>query len=104
MDKKLPKVYVNQIDKKINNNKEVFYNSSRVINEEKVDFKGFKLNIHQKINQIFSSTRYVYKADVKITLKDSVINKKIIGRNKNHLITMENDLINIDDIIDIEYN
>ena len=99
--KDLPKVFKNNIDKKFNNNKSVYYSSndnrSISMNEETKDSK----NVLQKINEIFSSPNYVYKANVEITLKDKKITKRIIGRNKNYIITMDNMLIPISDIIDI---
>lgn len=102
MEKKLPEIFHNKIDKKIENNKSVFYskeNNTRTSNEENEKTKD--LNIYQKINQIFSSPNYVYKADVYIKLKDREITTRIIGRNKSFLITMDNQLIPITDIIDI---
>lgn len=100
MEKKLPEIFHNKIDKKINNNKSIFY--SKEENNIKTDSnRNSDLNISQKINQIFSSPNYVYKADVIIKLKDKEINTKIIGRNKNFLITMDNQLIPITEIIDI---
>ena len=100
MDKKIPKVFANKIEKEIGNNEKVYYGNDK---EEVREFKKSDLNVNQKINQIFGSSRYVYKADVVIKLKDKVVTNKIIGRNKNNLITMENELINISDIVDIEY-
>ena len=96
--KDLPKVFHNKINKKINNNSNVFYSSNKNSSEDKSNEK----NIIQKINQIFSSPNYVYKANVEITLKDKKIEKRIIGRNRNYIITMDNDLIPIVDIIDIK--
>lgn len=100
--KELPKVFKNKINKTINNNKKVFYsnNKEEITKQETIDSK----NINQKINSIFSSPNYIYKANVEITLKDKVINKRIIGRNKNYIITMDNELIPIVDIIDIKSN
>ena len=99
--KDLPKVFKNNVDKKFNNNKSVYYsnndNRSTNMNEEVKDSK----NVLQKINEIFSSPNYVYKANVEITLKDKKVTKRIIGRNKNYIITMDNMLIPISDIIDI---
>ena len=96
--KELPKVFHNKIDKKFNNNRSVFY-SNNIYNEEKqINSK----TIFQKINEIFSSPNYIYKANVEITLKDKTIKKRIIGRNKNYIITMDNDLIPINDIVDIK--
>ena len=104
MDKKLPKVFANKVDKHAGNNRDVFYSSK----EEVDDNRGVKTpvsrepNVSQKINSIFSSSRYVYKADVEITLKSGVVNKRIVGRNVNHLITIDNELIPISDILDIK--
>lgn len=103
MEKKVPKVYANKIDRDIGNNDRVFYgsNKEKPVKETKKSNTG--LTINQKINQIFGSSRYVYKADVVITLKDKTVTKRIIGRNKNSLITFDNELINVSDIVDIEY-
>lgn len=105
MEKKLPKVYANKIDKEIKNNETVYYDRGEKveIQESKPSIKNTELSIQQKINKIFGSSRYVYKADVDITLKDGKISKKVIGRNKNELITMDNELIKISDIVDIQF-
>lgn len=103
MEKKLPKVFANKIDKELKNNKTVYYNKNEERKIEEKDPLSSILTVNQKINQIFSSARYVYKADVVITTKNGKLNKRIIGRNRNELITMDNEVINIDDIIDIEF-
>ena len=98
--RKLPNIFKNDINKKIDNNEEVYYSYNSL---ERIDKKETKKeNILQKINTIFISSNYIYKADVEITLKDKTINKRIIGRNKTHLITVENELIPISDIVDIK--
>lgn len=102
MEKKLPKVFANKIDKNLSNNERVYY-EKETPKELNVNEKPSSLNINQKINKIFGSSRYVYKALVDITTKDGKFTKKIIGRNKNQLITMDNELIDIRDIIDIEF-
>lgn len=109
MEKKLPKVYANRIDKNINNNKKVAYSSSSEIIEEKEEVRedrtaNFEKSVNQKISDIFNSPRYVYKADVDITLKDKKIKVKLVGKNNNKLITLDNELIPIDDIIDIKFS
>ena len=96
--KDLPKVFQNNINKKFDNNKSVYYSSTDTREEKSNENK----NIIQKINEIFSSPNYVYKANVEITLKDKKVTKRIIGRNKNFIITMDNSLIPISDIIDIK--
>lgn len=98
MEKKIPKVFQNNIDKDISNNDKYYYsaNKSEIIN--KVDKPK---NINKKINEIFASPTYIYKANVEIKTKNSTFTTKIIGRNKNYLITMDNKTIPINDIIDI---
>lgn len=111
MNKKLPNVFANKIDKNVNNNEKVFYSKldekKTIKKEEKSETKvkdlGSNLNINQKINKIFNSTKYVYKADVHISLKDEQMDCRIIGRNSTHLITIDNKLIPISDIIDISF-
>ena len=95
--KELPKIFHNNINKDFKNNSNVFYSSERN-KEENIDNR----NVLQKINDIFSSPNYVYKANVEIVLKDKTVNKRIIGRNKNYIITMDNELIPVSDIIDIK--
>ena len=95
--KELPKVFHNKIDKKFDNNRSVFYSNNTYEEDRSIDTR----TVLQKINEIFSSPNYVYKANVEITLKDKKVTKRIIGRNKNYIITMDNDLIPISDIVDI---
>ena len=108
MSKKLPEIFHNNIDKKLNNNKDVFYsvndNDDIINNKDNNLNKNISVNksIRQKINEIFASPSYVYKASVIIKTKDNTINKRIIGRNSKYLITMDNEKIDIDSIIDIE--
>ena len=98
MNNKLPKVFQNKIDKQINNNSKFFYSANNNIeNKEKKEI----IDVRKKINDIFSSSNYVYKAEVLIKTDENEIDTKIIGRNKNYLITMNNKTIPIDIIRDI---
>lgn len=113
MEKKLPRVFANKIDKSLDNNKNIFYSargedmdikSRDSFNQDERTFVVDGKNVNQKINSIFTSPRYVYKADVDIKTKDGIISRRIIGRNSTHLITIDNDLISIADIIDIDFS
>lgn len=110
MEKKLPKVFANKIDKNLENNRKSFYSASKEDqNNDVKEDKDSKFlvrgeNVQQKIQSIFSSPKYVYKADVDITLKDGKVSKRIIGKNMTHLITIDNELIPISDIIDIDFS
>lgn len=106
MDKKLPGVFVNKIDKKLNNNKSVYYGGREEEREEIIKpagkKEGLSLNVRQKISRIFQSVNYVYKMDVEITTKDQKVKKRVVGYNDHDLITFDNELIPISDILDIE--
>ena len=93
--KKLPRMYHNKIDKDIKNNEKI-YNS---MNDSNIE-----INIEEKIRDIFNYPDYVYKIDVTIITNKGNMNKKIIGKNKDNLITIDNEYIPICDIIDIYKN
>ena len=87
--KELPKMYHNNIDKNINNNKKIFstmYNSDTEV---------------KKIYNIFNSPNYIYKIDVIIVTDKGKDKKRIVGKTKTNLITMNNEYIPINIIRDI---
>ena len=96
--KKLPKLFTNSFDKKIDNSIEYTIvkddiNEKRTIN---------RYEINRKIDNIFKSSSYIYKIKVKLLLKDKNLEEYIIGRDTTRLITINNEYINISDILDIE--
>ena len=93
------KLFINKINKAIKNNENLYYGKN---NEDIVKEKYS--NIYQKINDIFKSKNYIYKADVIIKTNKGEFKKTIIGRNSKNLITNESELIPIVDIIDIRIN
>lgn len=106
MDKKIPKVFANDVSSR-GNNEGVFYSShdnNVDLNLSSSDYivTDTEKNINQKIRDIFNSSSYVYKADVDIKLKSGNVTKRVVGKNSTHLITMDNELIPISDILDIK--
>ena len=97
--KDLPNVFKNKNNKNFTNNKNLYYSSKK---EETNNDRSNSKTVLQKINDIFASPNYIYKANVEITLKDKIVTKRIIGRNKNYIITMDNTLIPVSDILDIK--
>lgn len=92
--KKLPKIYQNEITKKIKNNKEICY-----LNNEKMS----KNNIEETLNEIFNGLGYSYNIPVQITTKDNnIYNTGIVSKTNTNLITLDNDVIPITNIINIE--
>lgn len=99
MDKKLPKVFANRIDKELDNNERVYVSSKK---EEPSSVEVSGMNVNQKINTIFKSKNYIYKAEVEIKQQTGTVVKKIIGKNGDSLITIDNELIPIHTIEDIK--
>ena len=104
----LPKMYHNKIDKNINNNDIVFstLNNDIIINNTNNSFINNRnnLTVEQKIVNIFNSPNYIYKIDVVIVTDKYKEVKRIIGKNNNNLITMDNEYIPINTIRDIYIN
>ncbi len=105
MMKDLPKMYHSRIDKDLSNNERVFstiYNNDIDIrsNNNYIDNKN-NYTVEQKIYNIFNSPNYIYKIDVIIVTDKGKIKKRIVGKNKTNLITMDQEYIPINTIRDI---
>lgn len=96
MNKKLPDIYANPIEKNLHNTQETYYGSFQ--DSTRTD----KKSITEKINSIFSSKGFVYKSKVRIELLKETKICTLVGRTANTLLTMENETIPISDIVDIE--
>ncbi len=94
--KDLPKVFEGKVNNIKKNTQDIFYGSDRSV------VKQDSLSVIRKINNIFASPSHVYKSKVKITLKDRVIEKTIVGKTSTNLLTMTGEQIKITDILDIE--
>lgn len=101
MNKKIPKVFVNNI-KKINNNKVVFYSSKEKVEENEEIIMPTIIEINNKINDLFKSNNFIYKKKfiIKTTNNEDVYT--IISRSYDYLLTIEGNRIYIKDIIDIK--
>ncbi len=104
--KKLPKIYQTEL-KKVHNNKEVF-DSLKEDRDEKVIPKEIKnknydnLSVHEKIKELINQNSYIFNTKVKLIKDDAEIECQIAGVVNNHIITMNNEIIKIDDIKDIK--
>lgn len=107
--KKIPGVFANKINKQINNNEKIYFSANKSTNTiEKKDSLDKNNNfmeripVNRQIKEIFDSNNYIYKADVIIKTKDKNFEKRIVGKNGQYLITMDNELIPISDIVEIK--
>lgn len=96
MEKKLPNIFANPIEKKLNNVQETFYGSDRVIKQ--VDHH----TVEQKIQSIFASKNFVYKSRVRVITTNGEKNCVLVGRTEKSLLTLDNESILISSVLDIE--
>ena len=110
--KKLPKIYQNESIKKINNNKSVFDSLKDDLNridkekrikeesQEELEFKG--LSVRDKLNELINQKSYIFNTKISLVFSDHEESTQIAGVVNNHIITMDNKIIKIDDIKDIK--
>lgn len=95
MEKDLPRVFVNPINKEINNNLDIYY-KGRIKEVPK------NIDITKKINQIFASTSHVYKSKVRITTENDTFETTIVGKTGSDLLSLNGERIHINNIQNIE--
>ena len=94
MDKDLPNIYKGVVNKDNNQDTSILGEKKEVIETK---------DVKKDIKKILTSKEFLYKAEVLITLKDnSKLKKTIIGSNNNSLITIDDELIDINNISEIE--
>ncbi|MBQ2640225.1 MAG: hypothetical protein IJF92_05665 [Bacilli bacterium] len=89
--KKLPKIYQNNINKNINNNKRITY----------VNNKDNIFSVKNTLDKIFTGVGYSYNIPVIIETNDKVYDTSIVTRTKRNIFTLDNDVIKIEDINNI---
>lgn len=107
MKKELPKMYQTKINKTVPSIQKIFstMDTRNLVSEDRGDTRTTtrysSISIEKKIDQIFNSSDYVYKADVTIVTDNEKINRRIVARNRNNIITIDNEFIPISIIRDI---
>lgn len=114
MEDKLPKVFANKIEN-VQNNKKYYYSerdnerteikeenpNRRIINKYNLNNVVHSSDINKKIIDLFKSPTNVYKVKTNIKMNGKTVTKYLIGRTNTTLITLDDEIINIDDIEDI---
>ncbi len=95
------KIFVNKIDGRINNNQKSFDINNSSINDVKKNNEYNELTVNEKIDKLLNRNGYVFNVNVKIITDKKEYQTRIAGKVNNHLITLDNDVININDIEDI---
>lgn len=91
---KLPEIFKKNIDNKNFNNINVSY----IRND--IEYKKSKKDILKDINTLFKNNKYIFNVGVIIKTNDKIYDTKLIGRNDNSLLTFNDEVIFIKDIVD----
>ena len=94
-------MYQNKINKPINSIQKMYNSADEQREYQRNERRYSSISIDKKIDDIFNACDYVYKADVTIITDNDVLHKRIVARNKNNLITIDNEFIPINVIRDI---
>ena len=90
--KDLPHVFKKSIDSKHINNKDISYVRKDKFKKESI------VDIVDKLDELFRSSRYVFNIGVIIKTKDREYDTKIMSRNKSSILTINDEIIPIKDI------
>lgn len=95
--KKLPKIFQNDFSKTINNNKKICYLKNDDINNT------YNLRmINSVLDDIFNGLGYPYNISVIINTDNKIYDTSLIARDKENIITLDNEIIPIKNIISID--
>lgn len=87
--RELPKIYNATKEKTFLNNNSFFYG----------EYKNKQ--VKHTVDDLFKPNE-IYREKVKLVLKDRTVEKMIIGRTQNNLITLDNEIIPVSEIVEIE--
>lgn len=105
MDKKLPSIFKNEIDKKIDNNKKVFYSKYESIGnvvEKTIEVDSLNdrsVSLSSSLDDLLRNNQFIFNVPVEISLKDEIVNTKIVSKVGDHLLTSNGKIINLEDIL-----
>ena len=102
--KKLPKI--SQFEPlKVNNNKKVFDSLKNNDTKENklINNKEELLSVKDKIKNLIKEDNYIFNKEITLIYDNYEEKCNIAGVVNNHIITMDNKIIKIDDLKDIKY-
>jgi hypothetical protein len=101
MNKKITSLFINKIDKNINNSQSYYY-SKDAKNEKTKESHPSDIMVNKKINYFINLPKQLYNFDLIVKTKDDTHTTKIVGKVANSIITSNNLIIPIKDIVNID--
>lgn len=100
--KKLPKIYQNEVKKNFNNNEKVYYSEKNRRNSSNSVKVKSKNQIIDELNSLKKESGFIFNKPLIITTKDKTYDTAIVKMNNIEILTLNEDIIKIEDIISIE--
>lgn len=101
--KKLPSINKFSINSKIKNNKVVFDSLKEDVEDNiNSNIENSNISVRDKIKELINKESYIFNIKVNLVFKDHEEICQIAGVVNNHIITMDNKIIKIDDVKDIK--
>lgn len=94
MKKELPGVYAAPINKKMNNNENIYKSTENLERGATLD--------RNEINKLFNSKEHVYKTRVIVKTREGEFEEDIVGMTNTSLLTLSGKQINLQEIISIK--
>lgn len=107
MNKKLPSISKFSADKNFSNNKQIYYSFIKEVEDVRNDDEKKSNNNSdraQTLNDLFNNGEYIFNIPVTITTNDEDILTMIVGKVNDHIITKDNRIIKLEDIVSIRVN
>ncbi len=102
MQKKLPKIYQSSFSHKIDNNAKVFYSASTATPMSKELKIHKEQSVEEVLEELFQGTGHIFNIPVEIVTPTKRLDTRIAGKVRNTIITLDNDVINVSEIISIK--
>lgn len=95
--KKLPKIYKQDIKKRITNNNTVYYSKTTPLKKEPLN-----INVEEFLDGLFKEPGYLFNKALIIKTKTKTYDTAIVKKSDNYIYTLSEDKIKISDINSIE--
>lgn len=110
MNNDLPSVFKNPCNKRIENNKKVFYSRYESIGnvEDRSITSNNEINLdnatsyRDALDNLFKNNQFVFNVPVEIITREVTLNTKIVSKVGDHLLTNSGKTIKLDDILSIK--
>lgn len=109
MNKKLPSISKFSTDKNFSNNKHTYYSfikddNSDVRSVSNNNSNNNNNNRTETLDDLFNNGEYIFNIPVSIKTNGDDISTMIVGKVNDHIITKDNRVIKIEDIVSIKVN